>query len=234
VFDVIVEPVFVGFYLKVLGDVVFICIDFVLSKSGETCVLSWNFSLVRLHKGRVVGIFFRNNFESWLEVSNLGCRPPDGCRFGRFTSALSFESDWYLINTLQNFKLGLLSEVSHTVWHKSDCDVVLRVREKFSLGWGYFEVSDLGEVKVKTVVLALVFYGQNHVSAIVASAFTEAKVLLVDFDVRVDCTRHHLDFQINMLDALATFAKLHYGKRRIVFWLYLVLVKAFGICHVTI
>ena len=61
-FNVIVETFFVGFYLKVLGDVIFVGIDFVLGKSGETCVLPWNFAFVRLHKGRVVSVFFRNNF----------------------------------------------------------------------------------------------------------------------------------------------------------------------------
>ena len=111
---------------------------------------------------------------------------------------------------------------------------MLGVREKFSLGRSCLEMGDLSEVEVKAVVLTFVFYGQDHVSAIVAAAFTEAEGLLVDFYVRVNRTCHHLNFEINVLDTFATLAKLHYGKCRVVFWLDLILFKALGICHLPI
>ena len=95
---------------------------------------------------------------------------------------------------------------------------MLCAREQFTFAWNCSEVSDFGEVEIKGQVGVLVSDCQLHVSSFSLSDLTELECLLVDFDVRLTCSTHHLNFQIVVTDEFAVIVrKLHNGKSSIIF-----------------
>jgi hypothetical protein len=84
-------------------------------------------------------------------------------------------------------------------------------------------MGNLGEVEVKNEIFVLILDREDHITTLIARAFAEVQLLLVDLDVGVHGAGHHLHFQVLMRDACTALTEAHNGESGVVLGSHLVL-----------
>ena len=87
------------------------------------------------------------------------------------------------------------------------------IGQEFTTSRSGSELGHLGEVEVKSQVITFVADREDHISSLIAGSLTEFKCLTIDLDFWVLSTRHHLNFQIWVLNSnFMVFIEAHNGK----------------------